>query len=29
MAAAEKAENQAYVDMNKASIEEWSKIKKK
>jgi hypothetical protein len=29
MAAAEKAENQAYVDMNKASIEEWSQTKKK
>lgn len=28
MAAAEKAENKAYVDMNKASIEEWSKKKK-
>jgi hypothetical protein len=24
---AEKAENKAYVDMNKASIEEWSKKK--
>ena len=29
MAAAEKAENKAYVDMNKASIEEWSQTKKK
>jgi len=27
LAAAEKGENQAYVDMNKASIEEWSKKK--
>lgn len=27
MAAAEKAENKTYVDMNKASIEEWSKKK--
>jgi hypothetical protein len=29
MAAAKKAENKAYVDMNKASIEEWSQTKKK
>jgi hypothetical protein len=28
MAAAEKAENKAYVEMNKVSIEEWSKKKK-
>lgn len=28
LAAAEKAEYQAYIDMNKASIEEWSKMKK-
>jgi tetratricopeptide (TPR) repeat protein len=28
LAAAEKAENKAYVEMNKASIEEWSKKKK-
>jgi len=27
MAAAEKAENMTYVNMNKASIEEWSKKK--
>lgn len=28
LAAAEKAQYQAYIDMNKASIEEWSKMKK-
>ena len=28
LAAAEKAENKAYIEMNKASIEEWSKKKK-
>jgi len=29
LAGAEKAENQSYIDMNKKSIEEWGKIKKK